>query len=130
MYRELILKHLNRSTIKSDLREVAFRELTAFLEEIKLNTKEKEEQFTDSQDDIMSYFFSSYFGSKRYLEGFNFRKRFGTRDWYKFNYYHLQNNSSNFHFDTSKLKVIYFEERLTKKNPRDKFSISSFLINT
>ena len=111
LYRDLILKHLNRSTIKSDLREVAFRALTAFLEEIKLNTKEKEEQFTDSQDDIMSYFFSSYFGSKRYLEGFNFRKRFGTRDWYKFNYYHLHQKLSNFNFDTNKLKEIDFAER-------------------
>ena len=45
------------------------------------------------------------------MEGFNFRKLIGTRDWYKFNYYHLQNNTLNFHFDTSKLVKITFDER-------------------
>ena len=112
IYRQLILKHLNLTNIKTELCIVASVVLTKYLEEIKeLNTKDEEEQFTESQDEVMSYFFSSYFSSKRYLEGFNFRKLFGTRDWYKFNYYHLQNNITNFHFDTSKLVQIIFDER-------------------
>jgi hypothetical protein len=112
LYRQLILKHINLSNIKTELSNVASLVVTKYLKEIKeLNTSDKEEQFTESQDEVMSYFFSSYFSSKRYLEGFNFRKLFGTRDWYKFNYYHLQNNTSNFHFDTSKLVKITFDER-------------------
>jgi hypothetical protein len=111
-YRRLILRHINRTSIKTELKEIAYLIVTNFLIELKeLTTNDQEEQLTEIQDEVTTYFFTSYFSSKRYVEGFNFRKRFGTRDWYKFNYYHLHENLSNFNFDTNKLKEIEFKER-------------------
>lgn len=112
LYRKLILQHINRSTIKVELKEVAYLVLTDFLLELKEHdSKDKDEYNTEVQDEVTTYFFTSYFSSKRYLEGFNFRKRFGTRDWYKFNYYHLKEFLPSFCFDTIKLKFIEFKER-------------------
>jgi hypothetical protein len=111
-FRRLILRHINRSSIKTELKEIAYLLVTNFLIELKeLATIDQEEQFIEIQDEVTTYFFTSYFSSKRYVEGFNFRKRFGTRDWYKFNYYHLHQKLSNFNFDTNKLKEIEFKER-------------------
>lgn len=121
-FQKLVFEHLNRNSIRTVLKALAFDLTSEFINrQNALSKREQEEQFTESQEDIISYFFSSYFSSKRYVEGFNFRKRFGTKDWYKFNYFHLKGINNRYHFDTSMLGSIQFEEKV--KTPAQKMDV-------
>ena len=38
---------------------------------------------------IFGSFFLNYFSSKQYIEGYRFKKRLTTKDWFRYNYYYL-----------------------------------------
>ena len=107
-FRELVKDHIRLLIIKSDLRELSKKLLNWYhgmqegIEEI------EEEHNLEIAEDSFGYFFSTYFSSKRYLEGFNFRKRSSTKDWYRFNIYHLKTVIPDLQFDASKLTSIEF----------------------
>ena len=121
-FKDLVFAHIHRNSIRGELKELAFGLLDSFIQQQNaLSQKEKDEQLVDVQEEAMSYFFSSYFSSKRYVEGFNFRKRFGTKDWYKFNYFFLKGIHDNFHFDTARLTHLYFDEK--EKTPAQRMEV-------
>ena len=76
--------HLSRSTIRSKYREMLFdliQEFSGWKNTDELADGEKEEQ--------TRYFFLNYFSSKQYIEGYRFKKRLTTKDWFRYNYYFL-----------------------------------------
>jgi len=76
--------HLSRSTIRSKYREMLFdliQEFSGWKNTDELADGEKEEQ--------TRYFFLNYFSSKQYIEGYRFKKRLTTKDWFRYNYYYL-----------------------------------------
>lgn len=121
-FKKLVFEHIYRNSIRTELRSVAFELLTShILDYNKLSQNEKEQQLIELEEETSSYIFSAYFSTKRYPAGFNFRKRFGTKDWYKFNYFHLNGLNEKLHFDTSGLTKISFDEKI--KNPSQKMDI-------
>ena len=111
-FRTQVKEHIRLKIIKSDLRNLSKKLIENYLKNKEESEDlEEEEQGLNLIEDFFGYFFSTYFGSKRYSEGFNFRKRALTKDWYRFNIFHLKNQINNLKFDTSKLVSINFSDK-------------------
>ncbi len=110
LYREHVKHHIGYSNIKKEFKELSFRLLKEFILKNNENSKE-EEEFPDASDESQNYFFSNYFGSKRYIEGFNFRKRASVKDWYRFNLFHLTKLIPEISFKINKLENLTFNEK-------------------
>ena len=111
-FRDAVKQHFDLKLIKSNLKEIAKELIINYLENKKVNDEiDEEEQFLNLSEDVYGYFFSSYFSSKRYIEGYNFRKRVGTKDWYRFNLFYLKDSISTIRFNSSNLKTIQFKEK-------------------
>lgn len=111
-FRDQIKRHISLKSIKSELKTLSAELIIAHMKSLKeKEDSEEEEQYSDSIEEFFGYFFSSYFSTKRYLEGFNFRKRGSTKDWYRFNVYYLKNLIPELKFDSSKLNTIVFGDK-------------------
>ncbi|WP_218599204.1 helicase-related protein [Polaribacter sp. NJDZ03] len=111
-FRDNVKQHIGLKNIKLSLKEIAKELIDSHLVEKKENDEfDENEEFLDLNEDVFGYFFSSYFSSKRYIEGFNFRKRVATKDWYRFNNYYLKDSINDIAFDSSKLKIIKFKDK-------------------
>ncbi|MFZ1561752.1 MAG: helicase-related protein, partial [Saprospiraceae bacterium] len=51
--------------------------------------KNTEELADDEKEEQTRYFFLNYFSSKQYIEGYRFKKKLTTKDWFRFNCYYL-----------------------------------------
>ncbi len=76
--------HLSRSTIRSKYRELLFDLIQEFS-----NWKNTDELADGEKEEQTRYFFLNYFSSKQYIEGYRFKKRLTTKDWFRYNYYYL-----------------------------------------
>ncbi|WP_053977207.1 SNF2-related protein [Mangrovimonas xylaniphaga] len=102
-FKGYVKDHIKLRIIKADFRELGKRLIDGYIENRQNNEDFEEDHTLDSTEDSFNYFFSSYFSSNRYTEGFNFRKRSATKDWYRFNNYCLKSKLSNLHFNPEKL---------------------------
>lgn len=111
-FRDQIKRHIGLKSIKSELKTLSRELLIAHIKSLQeKDNSEEEEQYSDSIEEFFGYFFSSYFSTKRYMEGFNFRKRGSTKDWYRFNVYYLKYLIPELKFDSSKLNTIVFGDK-------------------
>jgi hypothetical protein len=76
--------HLNRSTISSVYREMLLKLIIDYSE-----WKNEEDTIDGEKDENTRYFFLKYFSSKQYVEGYRFKKRLTTKDWFRYNYFYL-----------------------------------------
>ncbi len=109
-FREQVKKHIKLRVIKSELRQLSKVLLDSHIK-LKSTNSDEDDLELEEVEDSFGYFFSSYFSSKRYQEGFNFRKRVATKDWYQFNVYHLKDLLINLEFDASKLSAVEFTDK-------------------
>lgn len=111
-FRDQVKAHIGLKSIKSVLKNLSIELVIAHMKSLREKEDlEDEEQYSDYSEDAFGYFFSSYFSSKRYIEGFNFRKRASTKDWYRFNLYHLKSLIPELKFDAARLNKIEFNEK-------------------
>lgn len=107
--------HLSRSTISSKYREMLLgliQEFSDWKNTDELADSEKEEQ--------TRYFFLNYFSSKQYLEGYRFKKRLTTKDWFRFNCYYLTDIEGIGLKDNELDSVVSFDDRVkTEANRLD-----------
>ncbi len=75
-FRDLVKDHIRLFIIKSNLRELAKKLLDWYHSRQEEIEEIEEEHNLEVAADSFGYFFSAYFSSKRYLEGFNFRTKF------------------------------------------------------
>lgn len=118
--RHQIKKHIGKQNIKSELRNLAFNLIKWHLEYDK-SLKKDEEEFNEVVEEFQPYFFSNYFSSKRYIEGFNFRKRASVKNWYRFNLFHIAEFLPQISFDLSGYKSFDYSERDKTDNRRMDF---------
>lgn len=108
-------RHLSRSTISSNYREMLLgliQEFSAWKNMDELADGEKEEQ--------TRYFFLNYFSSKQYIEGYRFKKRLTTKDWFRFNYYYLSDIEGVVIQDNGLGSIISFDDKVkTEANRLD-----------
>lgn len=76
--------HLNRSTISSIYREMLLSLIVQYS-----GWKNEEELADGEKEEQARYFFLKYFSSKQYIDGYRFKKRLTTKDWFRCNYYYL-----------------------------------------
>lgn len=108
-FRKQIKDHKGKRNTRTKLKEIAIQLLEEIKQEFQIESDANgEEQFPDIKEESIPYFFTNYFSSKKYIEGFNFRKRVSTKDWYRFNIYHLQELINELYFDLSKQNNITF----------------------
>ena len=132
-YRSLVLNQIGKKNYKESFKELAAKLVSYFLETA-LNYKEDLEDLgSETEEESHNYFFSSYFGSKRYKEGFQFRNRASRRDWYRFNIYQLKEFISDLNFSDHKIDNIQFlENQKTDAQKRDRVNdvlIESITVN-
>ena len=76
--------HLNRSTISSIYREMLLSLIVQYS-----GWKNEEELADGEKEEQARYFFLKYFSSKQYIDGYRFKKRLTTKDWFRYNCYYL-----------------------------------------
>ncbi len=82
---EIELKaHLNRSTISSNYRKMLLNLIQDFSD-----WENTDELAGSEKDEQTRYFFLNYFSSKQYIDGFRFKRRLSTKDWFRYNLYYL-----------------------------------------
>lgn len=119
-FRQLIKNHIGLRIIKSKLKEKSYKLLREKIDIIKNKiNSEGDTEGSDFKDPLQSYFFATYFSSRRYIEGFNFRKRSSTKDWYRFNLYHLKELIDDLNFDIQKLQIVFNEKDKTEARKMD-----------
>lgn len=110
-FKKLVKKHIVLKNIKGELKDLSKELLVSHIRNLKEKEETEDDPLADDNEDFFGYFFSAYFSSKRYVEGFNFRKRNSTKDWYRYNVYHLQFLNSSIRFDASRLATIEFGDK-------------------
>ncbi|TFV97513.1 hypothetical protein E4S40_02330 [Algoriphagus kandeliae] len=111
-FRNQIKGHVGLRNIKTELKKLAFELIRKYLTDRgKQEIENDYEQIEEQDDALFGYFFSSYFSTKRYQEGFNFRNRSSTKDWFRFNLYYLRDEINELDFDENKLRNIEFSEK-------------------
>ncbi|MCH8903981.1 MAG: hypothetical protein IIA45_08720 [Bacteroidetes bacterium] len=112
-FRNMVKNHIGKKSYKSEFKESTLSLLKVELAElIRKQQEEGEPEFPDEKDDSNpNNFFSIFFGSKRYIEGFNFRKRVSTKNWYSYNYFHLKIHITEIDFSSSNVEQIHFGAR-------------------
>jgi len=120
IFRKLIKNHIGKSNIKLTLKEISYQLLREKVDIIKKKiNSEGDTESSDFKDPLQSYFFATYFSSRRYIEGFNFRKRSSTKDWYRFNLYHLKGMICDLNFNIRKLQIVFNEKDKTDARKMD-----------
>lgn len=112
LFRELLKGHLKRINFSKEFKDVAKNIVSDYLLKLTDNTFEKSEyDVHEFEDEFNAYFFSTYFGSKRYPDGFNFRKRAGIKDWYRFNFFYLKDFIQEINDFSSTSVMVSFNEK-------------------
>ena len=99
--------HLSRSTISSKYREMLLRLIQEFSDR-----KNPDELADGEKEEYTRYFFLNYFSSKRYIEGYRFKKRLTTKDWFRYNYYYLTDIEGIGLMDNGLGSIVSFDERV------------------
>jgi hypothetical protein len=76
--------HLSRTTISSKYREMLLDLIHEFSD-----WKNTDELADGEREEPTRYFFLNYFSSKQYIEGYRFKKRLTTKNWFRYNYFYL-----------------------------------------
>ena len=99
--------HLSRSTISSKYRQMLLGLIHDYSD-----WKNTDELADGEKEQQTRYFFLNYFSSKQYIEGYRFKKRLTTKDWFRFNYYYLSNIDGIGFKDNGLDKLVSFDDKV------------------
>jgi len=108
-------EHLSRSTIRSKYRLMLLDLIQQFS-----NWKNTDELADGEREEPTRYFFLNYFSSKQYIEGYRFKNRLTTKDWFRYNCFYLTEISGiSINNNKFKLPVSYDDKVKTEANRLD-----------